>query len=176
MNDDVSPTLGISRRDVLRRGAVVGGTLVWAAPAVQSISRAALAQDNGTPPPDDRDGGAISYVALVLTCSMAGGTTRQVRVKYEADGGWDPAPGETPHCMSPADWEAATPEDGGALGIVVTGDTAQFCFDLSGSPCTFDGGTSMGAAGDDHPLGKGFCSGPDAGWTATSVCFSDPNA
>lgn len=54
----VDTNLGISRRTVLRRGAVVGGSLVWAAPAVQSISRTALAQDNGTPvdpppPPED---------------------------------------------------------------------------------------------------------------------------
>lgn len=45
----VDTNLGISRRTVLRRGAVVGGSLVWAAPAVQSISRAALASNHGTP-------------------------------------------------------------------------------------------------------------------------------
>lgn len=48
-HDPVDTNLGISRRTVLRRGAVVGGSLVWAAPAVQSISRTALAQTNGTP-------------------------------------------------------------------------------------------------------------------------------
>lgn len=47
----VNPALGISRRTVLRRGAVVGGSLVWAAPAVQSITRTALADHNGTPHP-----------------------------------------------------------------------------------------------------------------------------
>src|SRR5437867_11617492 len=35
--------LGISRRDLLRRGAVVGGTLVWTVPVIESISRNALA-------------------------------------------------------------------------------------------------------------------------------------
>lgn len=49
----VDTNLGISRRTVLRRGAVVGGSLVWAAPAVQSISRSALAATNGTPPVGD---------------------------------------------------------------------------------------------------------------------------
>lgn len=48
----IDTNLGISRRTVLRRGAVVGGSLVWAAPAVQSISRAAFADHLGTPHPD----------------------------------------------------------------------------------------------------------------------------
>lgn len=48
----IDTNLGISRRAVLRRGAVVGGSLVWAAPAVQSISRTALADHNGTPHPE----------------------------------------------------------------------------------------------------------------------------
>jgi hypothetical protein len=32
--------LGITRRDLIRRGAVVGGTLLWTVPVVASISRA----------------------------------------------------------------------------------------------------------------------------------------
>lgn len=36
--------LGLSRRDLLRRGAVVGGTLLWVAPAIQSITPNAYAQ------------------------------------------------------------------------------------------------------------------------------------
>lgn len=35
---------GISRRELLRRGAIVGGTLIWAAPAVQTLAPAAYAQ------------------------------------------------------------------------------------------------------------------------------------
>ena len=55
--EPVDTNLGISRRTVLRRGAVVGGSLMWAAPAVQSISRTAFAQDPGTPvqPPPGPD-------------------------------------------------------------------------------------------------------------------------
>lgn len=49
----IDTNLGISRRSVLRRGAVVGGTLVWAAPAVQSISRTALAAGTPVDPADD---------------------------------------------------------------------------------------------------------------------------
>jgi hypothetical protein len=40
---DLGSDLGMSRRDLLRRGAIVGGTLLWAAPAVQSITQPAFA-------------------------------------------------------------------------------------------------------------------------------------
>ena len=38
MGSDESPPQGLSRRDLLRRGAVVGGTLVWAVPAMEVLS------------------------------------------------------------------------------------------------------------------------------------------
>jgi hypothetical protein len=38
--------LGISRRDLLRRGAVVGGTLLWATPVIQSIGGRAMGAHN----------------------------------------------------------------------------------------------------------------------------------
>ncbi len=34
----------MTRRDMLRRGAIVGGTLLWVAPAIQSMAPKALAQ------------------------------------------------------------------------------------------------------------------------------------
>jgi hypothetical protein len=36
--EDFESNLGMSRRTLLKRGAVVGGTLVWAAPAVQTLA------------------------------------------------------------------------------------------------------------------------------------------
>jgi hypothetical protein len=35
--------LGVSRRELIRRGAIVGGTLLWAAPVIQSITTPAIA-------------------------------------------------------------------------------------------------------------------------------------
>ena len=58
---------GISRRELLKRGAVVGGTLVWAVPVLQSLAPPAFAQyamcgccycwngDKQNPTPNDRD-------------------------------------------------------------------------------------------------------------------------
>lgn len=47
MDNEFETNLGISRRSLIKRGAVVGGTLVWAAPVVQSLSAPAYAA--GTP-------------------------------------------------------------------------------------------------------------------------------
>lgn len=44
-DDSVQRGSGISRRDLLRRGAVVGGTLLWATPVIQSITTPAYAQE-----------------------------------------------------------------------------------------------------------------------------------
>lgn len=40
---------GLSRRDVMRRGAVLGGAAVWAAPTVQSLGMRAAFASSGTP-------------------------------------------------------------------------------------------------------------------------------
>lgn len=42
---DLNSELGMSRRDLIRRGAVVGGTLLWVAPAIQSMAPKAFAQE-----------------------------------------------------------------------------------------------------------------------------------
>ena len=42
---DLNSELGMSRRDLLRRGAIVGGTLLWVAPAIQTMAPKAFAQE-----------------------------------------------------------------------------------------------------------------------------------
>jgi hypothetical protein len=46
---DLNSELGMSRRDLLRRSAIVGGTLLWVAPAIQSITPKALARQGPSP-------------------------------------------------------------------------------------------------------------------------------
>lgn len=41
--EEFNANLGISRRTLIKRSAVVGGTLVWATPVVQSLSAPAFA-------------------------------------------------------------------------------------------------------------------------------------
>jgi hypothetical protein len=47
---DLDSELGVSRRDLLRRGAIVAGTLAWTAPAIQSMAPKALAARQGPSP------------------------------------------------------------------------------------------------------------------------------
>ena len=47
--DGLKRELGLSRRQLLKRGAVVGGTLMWAAPTIQSLASPAFAQQGRSP-------------------------------------------------------------------------------------------------------------------------------
>jgi hypothetical protein len=49
---DLNSEIGMTRRDLLRRGAIVGGTLLWVAPAIQSLSPAAHAAMGRSPGPN----------------------------------------------------------------------------------------------------------------------------
>ena len=72
-------TDGVSRRSMLKKSALVGGTMVWAAPVVQSITSPAFAQ--GTP--EDGDTQDISFVAILLDCS---GDLYRVKFNNETEG------------------------------------------------------------------------------------------
>jgi hypothetical protein len=76
-------TTGLDRRSVLRRGAMLGGALVWTAPVVQSLSPAASAGADGSPP-DGGGGGAPSFTMLVLQCGQS-----RFSVKIDQDGSFD---------------------------------------------------------------------------------------
>lgn len=110
--------VGISRRTLLRRGAVVGGALLWTTPIVQSIPHPAFAA--GSPPPD---GKAISYVAVVITC--ADGRTLRAKVNTEEGATWESAPGPprdkaSASCYPPGYFDAATESvNGGGLGLML---------------------------------------------------------
>ena len=42
---DLNSELGMTRRDLIRRGAIARGTLLWVAPAIQSMAPKAFAQE-----------------------------------------------------------------------------------------------------------------------------------
>jgi hypothetical protein len=64
MTDELETT-GMDRRQLLRRGALVGGAVVWATPVVQSLSPAAYAAGS---PFDDGGNGAPSWVMVWFKC------------------------------------------------------------------------------------------------------------
>ena len=112
----------ITRRELLKRGALTSAAVVWATPVVQTIGMSkALAQDASptttttttttTLPPGDTD---ISYIALNVECDGD-----HYFIKYEVDSGWESDPGNAPKCdgiFSPAGAGA----NGGAMGFGVT--------------------------------------------------------
>lgn len=122
--------LGISRRDLLRRGAVVGGALLWTTPMVQTLARPAFAAE-GSPEPDG-GGHAISYIAVVVSCA---GTGTNYRAKFntdpnEATTGWEDEPGPpNPNgkCYPPNYGNASgtLKMNGGGEGLVVSIDPSD---------------------------------------------------
>ena len=74
MSEELEPVEGVSRRNMLKKSALVGGTMVWAAPVVQSFTAPAFAQTS----PEGGETQDISFVAILLNC---GG--QLYRVKFE---------------------------------------------------------------------------------------------
>ena len=66
-------TEGVSRRNVLKKGAIAGGALVWATPVVQSFGGAAFGQDR--PPESPRCTATIVADAIDISSSGGGGIT-----------------------------------------------------------------------------------------------------
>jgi hypothetical protein len=66
MTEEFLTAEGISRRDMLKRSAIVGGAgaLVWAAPSVTRFGGSAFGDTNGTPV-----GKGLSYIALRYSCT-----------------------------------------------------------------------------------------------------------
>ena len=54
MDDAPITSIGVSRRDLLRRGAMASGTLLWAAPVIVTIAGPRSA--SGSPAPTDHGG------------------------------------------------------------------------------------------------------------------------
>lgn len=81
MESEPSPgSRGITRREMLKRSAIVGGTLAWAAPAVQTLAQPAFAATIGSAL-------QYSFVGVILDC---GGT--YYRMKWNDPSGSNLAP------------------------------------------------------------------------------------
>jgi hypothetical protein len=139
------PARSVSRRDALKRGAVLGGSLLWTAPIVQSITVPAFAQY----PPD------ISYIALNITCPDG-----NFVVKWEVDeADWDPDPGSFPdcECFTPVGEKA----DGGDKGLTASSPDPSGCITINTGPCIATLTVVMGGGNcTTGPMGAGdllFC-------------------
>jgi hypothetical protein len=133
MSDDVRIDEGISRREILKRGAAAGGALMWAPPMVSTI---VMSQENtesvSPPPPPDGRCHDISFISMIVDCD---GT--QYFVRYNAGTGWE-APSQD-HPLCPIGIEGVT--TGSAIwdpeGFTATHNTADGSITISlGSNCT----------------------------------------
>ena len=166
MTDELLPVEGISRRDLLKRSAIVGGAgaMVWAAPSLTTLAPRAFGAD-GTKIQ------GFSYAAAVVKCG-AGDDSRWFRVKYQKDeGGFENQPDGLPGCettkfktdlwdkaekvspvekdVNPGEWDI----DGIAFSITVSqlGDELRFTLDAA-SACVFAGTSAEGGVTKEGTL------------------------
>lgn len=164
-----------TRRDVIRRAAILSGTAVWAAPAMQQVGMRAAAAVSPPPPappppspPSEFYG--ISFVAFVFRC----GSTLY-KAKYDAERGqWeDVESGDNTKGLATCDqidkWAEAAPLPSpydappgkGAIDaspVTVGGEVFEVTFTLPAS-CTFSDG-SVAVKGGPDVGGDNGCSYP----------------
>lgn len=84
---------GVSRREVMKRGAVLGGAMMWATPVVQTMARPAFAAE-GTP---------VNMSWAAFTFLHDG---EHYGFKVDVDTLELEEPGDTPCCEEPAHWDS----------------------------------------------------------------------
>ena len=106
---------GITRRELIRRGAALGGAVVWVTPVVQTMGMGRAFAQTASPAPCTP---GISFIAMNVTC---GGV--DYFIKWEAPGSWEVDPGSAPGCEG-----SFTPSgqkiSGATLGFSVTVDSS----------------------------------------------------
>ena len=123
----VQGTAGISRRDMLRKSAVVGGAgaLMWAAPSITKFGSSAFGQDNGTPAFGLSNFGALVY------CTTTD-TTYKIKGDLVGDEFVWSVGDELGQCGNTiTGWDTAQAEYGPDLGVSFTqsGDTYTMVLD-----------------------------------------------
>ncbi len=105
-----SETQGITRRDLLKRGAALGGAVAWAVPVVNTLGMGRAFASTASPVGKD-----ISYIGINVTdCSVNGAP---FFAKWE-DGDWEDKPGTAPECVEK---DALAPGvDSGGKGFMVS--------------------------------------------------------
>jgi hypothetical protein len=86
---------GISRRDLLKRGAALGGAVMWATPVVQTLGMGRAFAQTASPV----GGKDISYIGINVICEDPDDS---FFAKWE-DGAWEESPGAAPECADKDD-------------------------------------------------------------------------
>ena len=123
---------GITRRDLLRRGAALGGAVLWTTPVVQTLGMGrAFAQV-----PSPTGGSDISYIGINVDCF---GDPPPFFVKWEDNGNggeWEDFPGAAPQCEDKSNLFPGVNSSGNGF-LIAPGPTAA-CQELT-IPGTYEG-------------------------------------
>jgi hypothetical protein len=119
---DLDSELGMSRRDLIRRGAIVGGTLLWVAPAIQSMAPKAFAQTNGEAPGSARCAACYCWDGDKQNPTL--GHNRGFDGDLGSGGGLDSQADCTAFCTHTGDYGVSGGATGGPYGF------GEFCSGL----------------------------------------------
>ncbi len=117
---------GISRRDLLRKGAVLGGAVVWATPVVQTLGMGRAYAQTASPTGDSD----ISYIGINVTNCDENDGIDDFFVKWEEgeDPPWEMYPGAAPSCANKEDLAPGVAS--GGMGFVITPGSNPSCKNL----------------------------------------------
>ena len=117
-NENIHEEQGITRRDLLRRGAVLGGAVMWTTPVVQTLGMGRAFAQTASP----TGGKDISYIGINVNCNG-----ESYFLKWE-DGGWEDSPGAAPECADKDDLPPGA--NGGDKGFDVQPGPTGACKEL----------------------------------------------
>lgn len=177
---------GVSRRSMLKKSALVGGTMVWAAPVVSSFTSPAFGQTAGTGETFEGDKG-ISYIALVYSCGDGG--PRYIKFDNFSGGqGTESASCSTGDSFETPQCEGHFPQDRNSSGEGdYSGDCALFTIEYlemdgdeptvvritAPDTCIIDG-VGVGKCGNpENPQSGGECIDGSVTGGATTITFAD---
>ena len=121
---DLNSELGVTRRDLIRRGAIVGGTLLWVAPAIQSMAPKAFAQTDGENP------GSVTPQCAACYCWTGAKQSPSKNRGFDGDLGSGGGLDTPADCQAFCTHTGAYSGGGGATGGPYT--SSEFC---SGTNC-----------------------------------------
>jgi hypothetical protein len=123
MTDELIPAEGISRRDMLKRSAIVGGAsaMVWAAPSLTTFAPRAFGA-NGTPASDYSNFGAV--IRRISDNKLF--KIKANQVGSLPDFAWE-VPGELGGCEEYVpDWDGAEGLNGGSIGATFVASGSNY--------------------------------------------------
>lgn len=146
---------GITRRDLLRRGAVLGGAVVWTTPVVQTLGMGRAFASTASPV----GGKDISYLVLAWKCGDDGWQ----HTKFDENG--TPEAGQIPDCTEKVEALNSTAANDPGFVVSVNGPCADITVPASLANCEVKAFLKAGSAKSttdpcqEHNLGPGLNEG-----------------